>query len=174
MRNKLSSVFPESCLLITVGVILGIILYFSNVQDYEMNNDVFFYYLLPPIILEAGYFMPNRAFFDNIGTILCFAVVGTLFNCLAIGFSMWSLSASTGVGVIHFPLDLLQCLTFGALLAAVDPVAVLAVFEEVHVNEVLHIIVFGESLLNDGVTVVSYCLFQPNPPPKKKKKKKQK
>ena len=54
---------------------------------------------------------------------------------------------------------MLHCFVFAALISAVDPVAVLATFVEIHVNDMLYIIVFGESLLNDAVSVVLYRLF---------------
>jgi NhaP-type Na+/H+ or K+/H+ antiporter len=46
------------------------------------------------------------------------------------------------------PLTLLECLVFSALISAVDPVAVLAIFQEVGVNEDLYYLLFGESLFN--------------------------
>uniref|UniRef100_A0A182KC99 Sodium/hydrogen exchanger n=1 Tax=Anopheles christyi TaxID=43041 RepID=A0A182KC99_9DIPT len=158
MTPKLSRMFPESCLLIVVGVIIGVLLrYATNLHVSPLTPNTFFFYMLPPIILDAGYFMPNRMFFDNIGTILLMAVVGTIFNISTIGASLWACGQT---GIFGVDLPFLHIFLFSSLIAAVDPVAVLAVFEEIHVNEVLYIVVFGESLLNDAVTVVMYHMFE--------------
>lgn len=157
MTPKLSRIFPESCLLIAVGLIIGVLLtQTGNMHVSPLTPDTFFLYMLPPIILDAGYFMPNRLFFDHLGTILLFAVVGTIFNTVTIGMSLWAVGL-TGLFACDTPI--LQMFLFSALISAVDPVAVLAVFEEIHVDEVLYIVVFGESLLNDAVTVVLYHMF---------------
>ncbi|KAJ7310302.1 hypothetical protein JRQ81_007206 [Phrynocephalus forsythii] len=157
--ERLPSVVPESCLLIFVGLIMGGIIYGLNDKSPPvMNSDIFFLYLLPPIVLDAGYFMPSRPFFENIGTILLYAVVGTIWNVFGIGFSLYGICQ---VDTFHLrDISLLHNLLFSSLIAAVDPVAVLSVFEEIHVNEKLHILVFGESLLNDAVSVVLYKLFR--------------
>ncbi|XP_065589483.1 sodium/hydrogen exchanger 5 isoform X3 [Cyrtonyx montezumae] len=120
---------------------------------------MFFLFLLPPIVLDSGYFMPSRLFFDNIGAILTYAVVGTLWNSFTTGTALWGLHQAGLMADPGVEAGLMDFLLFGSLISAVDPVAVLAVFEEVHVNETLFIIVFGESLLNDAVTVVLYKVF---------------
>ncbi len=57
----------------------------NSAMKVDLHPFVFFMYLLPPIVFEAGYSMPTRAFFGNLGTILVYAVVGTVWNAAAIG-----------------------------------------------------------------------------------------
>ncbi|XP_015495802.1 sodium/hydrogen exchanger 5 isoform X4 [Parus major] len=159
LSRKVTSVVPESCLLILLGLGLGgIVLAVAKKAEYQLEPNMFFLFLLPPIVLDSGYFMPSRLFFDNIGAILTYAVVGTLWNSFATGTALWGLHRA-GLMDPGVEAGLMDFLLFGSLISAVDPVAVLAVFEEVHVNETLFIIVFGESLLNDAVTVVLYKVF---------------
>ncbi|XP_028445160.1 sodium/hydrogen exchanger 2 isoform X1 [Perca flavescens] len=157
--GRVPAVVPESCLLIMVGLLVGGVIYgVRHSAPPTLSADAFFLFLLPPIVLDAGYFLPGKLFFENLGTILWYAVLGTLWNMLGIGLSLYGvcLLAPSSLGDI----SLLHCLLFGSLIAAVDPVAVLSVFQEMHVNDQLHILVFGESLLNDAVTVVLYKLFE--------------
>lgn len=151
VKSRLASCMPESCLLIAVGTVMGLMLFAAGQTGYTLNTATFFLILLPWIILNAGYFLPLRAFFDNIAVIVLFAVIGTLWNTFAVGLTLWGFSRM-GVFIQLAPV---HTLVFASLLAAVDPVAVLAVFEKVHVKEVLCIVVLGESLLNDGIAVVS-------------------
>uniref|UniRef100_A0A2C9JW40 Sodium/hydrogen exchanger n=1 Tax=Biomphalaria glabrata TaxID=6526 RepID=A0A2C9JW40_BIOGL len=160
LYDKLPHIFPESCLLITLGILVGVTLYFTETASstqYTLDANTFFLFLLPPIIYDAGYHMPNKPFFNNLGTILLLAVVNTLWNTLGIGLGLWGMSY---LGWIQKNVSILHSFVFAALISAVDPVAVLAIFEEIQVNEILYIIVFGESLLNDGVTVVIYRMME--------------
>lgn len=160
MTPKLHHIFPESCLLIVVGIVIGFLLFWTSEHQppSTLTPDVFFLFMLPPIILDAGYFMPNRLFFDHLGTILLMAVVGTIFNAMTIGAALWLCGWAGWFG--DDPPQILETFLFSSLISAVDPVAVLAVFEEIHVDEILYIVVFGESLLNDAVTVVLYHMFE--------------
>uniref|UniRef100_A0A1I7T4V5 Na_H_Exchanger domain-containing protein n=1 Tax=Caenorhabditis tropicalis TaxID=1561998 RepID=A0A1I7T4V5_9PELO len=143
--------FPDSSLIIIVGLVLGVFIRLTLSGDVSLDAHVFFLYLLPPIIFDAGYFMPNRAFFKNIDSILMFSLVGTVWNCFAIGGSLLFLSH---YNVFSVQFSTFEILIFSALISASDPVAIIVVFEEIHVNEFLFINVFGEALFNDAISVV--------------------
>ncbi|XP_021054605.1 sodium/hydrogen exchanger 4 [Mus pahari] len=158
LYHRLPHLMPESCLLIIVGALVGGIIFGTHHKSPPvMDSSIYFLYLLPPIVLESGYFMPTRPFFENIGSILWWAGLGALINAFGIGLSLYFICQIKVFGLGD--INLLQNLLFGSLISAVDPVAVLAVFEEARVNEQLYMMIFGEALLNDGISVVLYNIL---------------
>lgn len=54
-----------------VGLLVGGVIYgVRHSAPPNLSADAFFLFLLPPIVLDAGYFLPGRLFFENLGTIL--------------------------------------------------------------------------------------------------------
>ncbi|XP_027886539.1 sodium/hydrogen exchanger 6-like [Xiphophorus couchianus] len=143
----------------------------NQVQDDEMlrkvtfDPEVFFNILLPPIIFHAGYSLKRRHFFRNIGSILTYAFMGTVISCFVIGLIMYGfVSFMKVVGQLGGDFFFTDCLFFGAIVSATDPVTVLAIFNELKVDVDLYALLFGESVLNDAVAIVlssSVVAYQP-------------
>ena len=53
-------------------------------------------------------------------------------------------------------MPLLECIAFGSLISATDPVAVINIFKSLNANKMLFIIIFGESILNDAIAIIFY------------------
>jgi sodium/hydrogen exchanger-like protein 6/7 len=60
------------------------------------------------------------------------------------------------LGLESIDLPLLECLIFGSTLSATDPVTILSIFTQYKVDPKLYTVIFGESLLNDAVSIVMY------------------
>ncbi|KAH9922207.1 Sodium/hydrogen exchanger family-domain-containing protein [Fomitopsis serialis] len=120
---------------------------------YTFKHTLFFNLLLPPIILNSGYELKQENFFRNFGSILTFAFLGTFISAVGVGVLVYIYSF---LGLESLEVGLIECLIFGSTLSATDPVTILAIFNQYKVDPKLYTVIFGESLLNDAVSIVMY------------------
>lgn len=148
---------PESVVIVFLGALIGLII--NLMSDQNIGNwrkeeafspTAFFLVLLPPIIFESGYNLHKGNFFQNIGSILVFAIAGTTISALIIGAGIYLL----GLAEVAYRLSFMESFAFGSLISAVDPVATVAIFHALDIDPVLNMLVFGESILNDAIAIV--------------------
>ena len=149
---------PDAAIYVLVGAVVGGIcrLVAPDVvaEKLTFDNDLFLRILLPPIVFQAALTIDKRAFRRDLFPVLSFAVLGTVLSAVAVGVITYVL---TGLGRgTHLPL--LDSLLFGALISSIDPVAILGILSSVGVSQrdTLYTLIFGESLLNDGVAIVLF------------------
>lgn len=151
------SYLPESVVIVFLGALIGMLINLMSIRNIAnwrkeeaFSPTAFFLVLLPPIIFESGYNLHKGNFFQNIGSILLFAIVGTAISAFVIGAGIYLL----GLAQVVYKLSFVESFAFGSLISAVDPVATVAIFHALDVDPVLNMLVFGESILNDAVAIV--------------------
>lgn len=144
---------PHSVFLVVFGVAAGLAVrkgapaWFAYSELYDRYfPQIVLYVLLPPLIFESAYNLDFTYLKRDIIPLTVLACVAMALSTLFIGFSL----------NLVFGLELLPCLTFGALISATDPVAVVALFKEVGAPKRLTMLIEGESLLNDGTAIVLF------------------
>ncbi|KAL9272212.1 Sodium/hydrogen exchanger 1-like protein [Drosera capensis] len=114
------------------------------------NEELFFIYLLPPIIFNAGFQVKKKQFFKNFSTILLFGVLGTVISFCLISagvFLVFKKIGLTSLGVQDY-------LAIGAILSATDSVL------NQDETPFLYSIVFGEGVVNDATSIVLFNAVQ--------------
>ncbi|XP_020590365.1 sodium/hydrogen exchanger 6-like isoform X2 [Phalaenopsis equestris] len=106
----------------------------------------------PPIIFQSGFSLAPKPFFSNFGAIITFAILGTFIASVVTGLLVYL----GGLIFIMYRLPLFECMMFGALISATDPVTVLSIFQELGTDMNLYALVFGESVLNDAMAISLY------------------
>jgi monovalent cation:H+ antiporter, CPA1 family len=132
----------------TVGLVLaGMGLYFSHVYlRWHLTKDLIFSIFLPPLVFEAALFIHWREFRKELPVVTLLATVGVVLA-----------AAVTALGMRYvLGWDWGSALIFGVLIAATDPVSVIATLKESKVSGRLKILIESESLLNDGTAAVAF------------------
>jgi CPA1 family monovalent cation:H+ antiporter len=132
----------------TVGLVLaGMGLYFSHIYiKWHLSKDLIFTVFLPPLVFEAALLINWQEFKKDLPVVALLASVGV------------ALAAAVTAAGMHYALnwDWGSAMIFGVLIAATDPVSVIATFKEARVHGRLRLLIEAESLLNDGTAAVAF------------------
>lgn len=144
---------PYTVALVLAGLAIGALRLF---EAPHLTKELLFAVFLPGLLFEAAFHIDAERLRENTRVILSLAMPGVI---VAIGFT-----GLITTWIVHgLALDptftLSHGLVFGALVAATDPIAVIALFKTLQVPGRLALLVEGESLLNDGSAVVFFALI---------------
>ncbi|PKO14456.1 MAG: Na+/H+ antiporter [Chloroflexi bacterium HGW-Chloroflexi-10] len=130
-------------------VVVGLLLTTQSTVKIDLTPELILALFVPPLIFEAAFHLNLTELRRNAYSILIMAIPGVLLTTIIVG------------GIVSFgtSLSLSVALVFGALIAATDPVAVVALFRLLGVPKRLAVLVEGESLFNDGTALVLFQLM---------------
>ncbi|MBN1231039.1 MAG: Na+/H+ antiporter [Anaerolineales bacterium] len=140
----------------TVGLVivgLALVLIRPGFLEIDILNDflvpeIILSILVPALVFEAAFHIKFDELRTNMSIITAFAIPGVILTMLLVGGAIsW---------MIGLPFEV--ALVFGSLIAATDPVAVVALFRSLGVPKRLQILLEGESLFNDGTAIVLYTM----------------
>ncbi|KAK2441061.1 sodium/hydrogen exchanger [Trifolium repens] len=149
----------ESIVAIFIGFIAGaiILLYTKGKSPHILvfDEELFFIYLLPPIIFNAGFQVKKKRFFHNFFTIMLFGVIGVFISASIITAGSWWLFPKLN----FLDLDLRDYLALGTIFSSTDTVCTLQVLHQDD-TPLLYSLVFGEGVVNDATSVVLFNAVQ--------------
>jgi CPA1 family monovalent cation:H+ antiporter len=134
----------------TVGLVLagiGIAIAHADAGG-ALTHDFIFYVILPPLLFEAALVLNGRELWQNAGVIAVFATLGTLIAAAVVAAGMTLL--------LNWPMP--AALIFATLIAATDPVAVIAMFKDNGVRGRLRTLMESESLFNDAAAAILFAV----------------
>jgi CPA1 family monovalent cation:H+ antiporter len=137
---------PYSVGLVAAGSLLALLPVDIGIP---LSPDSIFTIFLPPLIFEAALQISWPSFSRDIPVILLLAAPGVILAAILVAVGMHVL---IGWGW-------LSAAMFGFLIAATDPVSVIATFKELKVAPRLKLLVEAESLLNDGTAAVGFAML---------------
>ena len=143
---------PYTLALVLTGIALGFF-HFEQLEGLHLTPDLLLAILLPALLFEAAYHVDFEKFAKAAIPILILAVPGVLLAVAVTAGATYGLFRLVGA-----ELSLGHAVLFASMIAATDPISVLALFKTLGVDKKLYLLVEGESLLNDGVAVVVFVI----------------